>query len=128
MPRFCSIKPVGICRAASSCRRTSLSSLCRRSVPNSIRVENIWQFLRDNWISNRIFASYENLLDHCCSAWNKLIDMPWKITWVLISGSWYKVSTVTYSRFPGHTKAYLANRQYSFVQNACRSRHIDLGD
>jgi transposase len=42
-------------------------------------VENIWQFLRDNWISNRIFASYENLLDHCCFAWNKLIDMPWKI-------------------------------------------------
>jgi transposase len=42
-------------------------------------VENIWQFLRDNWISNRIFASYGNLLDHCCFAWNRLIDMPWKI-------------------------------------------------
>jgi len=42
-------------------------------------VENIWQFLRDNWISNRIFASYEDLLDHCCFAWNKLTDMPWKI-------------------------------------------------
>jgi transposase len=42
-------------------------------------VENIWQFLRDNWISNRNFASYENLLDHCCFVWNKLIDMPWKI-------------------------------------------------
>ena len=25
------------------------------------------------------FASYENLLDHCCFAWNKLIDMPRKI-------------------------------------------------
>ena len=42
-------------------------------------VENIWQFLRDNWISNRIFAGYDNLLDHCCFAWNKLIDIPWKI-------------------------------------------------
>jgi transposase len=42
-------------------------------------VENIWQFLRENWISNRILASYENLLDHCCFAWNKLTDMPWKI-------------------------------------------------
>jgi transposase len=42
-------------------------------------VENIWQFMRDNWLSNRIFESYDDILDHCCSAWNKLIDMPWKI-------------------------------------------------
>jgi hypothetical protein len=41
--------------------------------------ENIWQLIRDNWISNRIFKSYEAILDHCCFAWNKLIDMPWKI-------------------------------------------------
>lgn len=37
--------------------------------------ENIWQFIRDDWISNRIFNSYEAILDHCCFAWNKLIDM-----------------------------------------------------
>jgi transposase len=42
-------------------------------------VENIWQFLRDNWLSNRVFQSYENLVDHCCEAWNKLIDQPWRI-------------------------------------------------
>ena len=42
-------------------------------------VENIWQFMRDNWLSNRIFKSHEDILDHCCFAWNKLIDMPWKI-------------------------------------------------
>jgi transposase len=41
--------------------------------------ENIWQFMRDNWLSNRVFTSYENLLDHCCEAWNKLIDQPWRI-------------------------------------------------
>src|SRR3954471_20502995 len=27
-------------------------------------VENIWQFLRENWISNRIFSSYGDILDH----------------------------------------------------------------
>ena len=42
-------------------------------------VENIWQFMRDNWLSNRIFSSYEALLSLCCEAWNKLIDQPWKI-------------------------------------------------
>jgi transposase len=39
-------------------------------------VENIWQLLRENWISNRIFASYSEILDHCCAAWNKLTDQP----------------------------------------------------
>ena len=42
-------------------------------------VENIWQFLRDNWLSNRVFTSYEDIVDHCCFAWNRLIDQPWKI-------------------------------------------------
>ena len=42
-------------------------------------VENIWQFMRDNWLSNRIFTSYDDLLDHCCDAWNKLTDQPWPI-------------------------------------------------
>jgi transposase len=42
-------------------------------------VENIWQFMRDNWLSNRIFRSYEDILDHCCFAWNRLVDQPWRI-------------------------------------------------
>jgi hypothetical protein len=42
-------------------------------------IENIWQFIRDNWLSNRVFLSYNNILDHCCDAWNKLIDQPWVI-------------------------------------------------
>lgn len=41
--------------------------------------ENIWQFLRDNWLSNRIFQSYDDIVAHCCDAWNKLIDQPWRI-------------------------------------------------
>lgn len=41
--------------------------------------ENIWQFMRDNWLSNRIFKSYADILDHCCYAWNMLIDQPWHI-------------------------------------------------
>jgi hypothetical protein len=47
--------------------------------PTPSPVENIWQFMRDNWLSNRVFKSYDDILDHCCFAWNKLIDMPWKI-------------------------------------------------
>ena len=41
--------------------------------------ENVWQFMRDNWLSNRIFKSYEDIVALCCQAWNNLIDQPWKI-------------------------------------------------
>jgi putative transposase len=42
-------------------------------------VENIWQFIRDNWLSNRVFRSYNDILDHCAHAWNKLVEQPWII-------------------------------------------------
>jgi len=42
-------------------------------------VENIWQFIRDNWLSNRVFKSYDDIVALCCEAWNKLIDQPWTI-------------------------------------------------
>ncbi len=41
--------------------------------------ENVWQFMRGNWLSNRVFTSYDNLVDHCCHAWNKLVEQPWTI-------------------------------------------------
>ena len=35
--------------------------------------------MRDNWPSNRIFNSYDDLVDHRCAAWNQLVDQPWRI-------------------------------------------------
>ncbi|SDR10842.1 hypothetical protein SAMN04515695_2806 [Pseudovibrio sp. Tun.PSC04-5.I4] len=43
-------------------------------------VENIWQFMRDNWLSNLILNSYEEIEKHCCNAWNKLIEQSARIT------------------------------------------------
>ncbi len=40
--------------------------------PELNAAENVWQFMRDNWLSNRVFTCYENIVDHCCAAWNKL--------------------------------------------------------
>ena len=42
-------------------------------------VENIWQYLRDNWLSNRIFTSEADIVEHCCAAWNELMAQPWLI-------------------------------------------------
>jgi hypothetical protein len=42
-------------------------------------VENIWQFMRDNWLSNRVFQSYDQIVALCCEAWKRLINQPWTI-------------------------------------------------
>ena len=41
--------------------------------------ENVWQLMRDNWLSNQVFPSYDAIVDHCCDAWNRLADQPWRI-------------------------------------------------
>ncbi len=35
--------------------------------------ENIWQFLRQAYLSNGIFETYEAIVEACCTAWNKLV-------------------------------------------------------
>ena len=35
-------------------------------------VENIWQFLRQTYLSNRVFENWEAIVDACCDAWNRL--------------------------------------------------------
>ena len=32
--------------------------------------EQVWQVLRDRYLGNRCFDSYEQILDSCCTAWN----------------------------------------------------------
>ena len=52
--------------------------------------ENIWQFIR---ASNRVFKSYDDIVDHSCYDWKTLVDQPWKIMyiarreWAIISQS-----------------------------------------
>ena len=43
-------------------------------------VENLWQYLRQNWLSNRVFEDYSAILDAGCEAWKKLLDQPEIIT------------------------------------------------
>ena len=37
-------------------------------------VENIWQFLRQNHLSNRVFETYTDILDACEAAWKALVN------------------------------------------------------
>ena len=35
-------------------------------------VENVWQYLRQNWISNTVFENYDAIVNAACVAWRKL--------------------------------------------------------
>jgi hypothetical protein len=39
-------------------------------------VENVWQFLRQNHLANRVFDTYTDIVDACCDAWNALMAAP----------------------------------------------------
>ena len=56
-------------RVPSDIRIIPLPAKC----PELNSVENVWHFLRDNWLSNRIFSSYDDIVNYCCAAWNKLV-------------------------------------------------------
>ena len=40
--------------------------------PELNAAENIWQYLRQTYLSNRIFAGYDDIIDACCDAWRRL--------------------------------------------------------
>ena len=54
-------------------------------------VENDWQFLRQNHLSNRIYETYDDILDACCEAWNALTAEPGRIT-SIATREWAAVS------------------------------------
>ena len=43
-------------------------------------VENVWQYLRQTWLSNRVFDTYEAIIEAACEAWNRLMNQPQAIT------------------------------------------------
>ena len=43
-------------------------------------VENVWQYLRQNWLSNRVFDTYDAIIEAACDAWRNLIAKPDIIT------------------------------------------------
>jgi hypothetical protein len=51
--------------------------------------ENIWQFLRQTYLANRVYDTYEALVDACCDAWNAQTATPDTIT-SIASRDWAK--------------------------------------
>jgi transposase len=36
--------------------------------PEPNPTESIWQFMRENWLSNQVFQPYDDIVAHCCAA------------------------------------------------------------
>ena len=43
-------------------------------------VENIWQYMRANWLSNPVFDTCDAIIDASCEAWQKFLQRPQAIT------------------------------------------------
>ena len=48
--------------------------------PELNAAENIWQYLRQNYLGNRVFTNYTAILDACQDAWRKLLAETGRIT------------------------------------------------
>ncbi|MBK5960394.1 hypothetical protein CCR97_19655 [Rhodoplanes elegans] len=60
-------------------RNVTLLFLPSRS-PEVDPVENVWQYLRGNWLFNRVFDTYDDIVDAACDAWRRLVAQPETIT------------------------------------------------
>ena len=49
------------------------------SSPELNAQENIWEYLRQNYLAGQIFETYDDIVDACCHAWNKLLAEPNRI-------------------------------------------------
>jgi len=73
--------------------------------------------MRENWLSNRIFKSFDDIVDHCCEAWNKRLGLQ-----VLIIESWDK-SPRNAAAAQG-----VVPRQLEFRRNENRIKHLQKSD
>ena len=64
--------------------------LLPRYSPELNPIENVWEFLRANFLSQRVWANYDAIVDACCDAWNKLMRMPGQIA-SIATRSWAQV-------------------------------------
>lgn len=54
-------------------------------------VENVWQYLRQNFLAHRVFEGYDQIVDACCDAWNRFANNP-KIVQSITSRQWANVT------------------------------------
>ncbi len=54
-------------------------------------VENVWQYLRANWLAISVFDGYDAIVAACCAAWNRFADDPAAVA-SITSREWAQVN------------------------------------
>ena len=47
--------------------------------PELNAIEKLWQVMRENILSHRLFDSLDHIIDVCCDAWNRILAEPGRI-------------------------------------------------
>jgi transposase len=42
--------------------------------PELNAIERVWLYLRERFLSHRLWPTYDDIIDACCDAWNALLD------------------------------------------------------
>ena len=53
--------------------------------------ENVWEYLRKNKLANRVYETYDDILEACCQAWNDFLAMPTRLA-SITERDWARVS------------------------------------
>src|SRR5215218_3005674 len=56
-------------------------------------VENVWEYLRQNQLSLRVWPDYDAIVETCCQAWNALVAMPDRLA-SITRREWAKAVTI----------------------------------
>ena len=51
----------------------------REQEPSTPSIENLFQFLRHNFLNARVCDTYEDIVEACCWAWNSLLNIEGKL-------------------------------------------------
>jgi len=62
----------GFERSSPACALRCASSSAYSPELNAI--ERVWQYLRDRYLSGRLFPGARAIVDACCEAWNRLLE------------------------------------------------------
>jgi transposase len=47
--------------------------------PELNAIERLWLFLKERYLSHRLWQTYDDIIDAVCQAWNRVIDEPGRI-------------------------------------------------
>ena len=79
MPSWCATGPVGTNRAADCASPTTSLLPLPPYAPELNPMENIWDYLRGNKLSKRVWNSYQEIVAACKDAWLFLLGDPKRI-------------------------------------------------